>query len=167
VAIGANSYGSLTEVEAFVPQYTSSGLFDSTTRPSLAQVEKLIDRVSALLNTVLARQGFSIPITQADAKLVCDHFVVSEVADLCEAVNRAGRFTTKGLAGRNRFDVILEDCTGFVEAQATGLELLGATRDYSLTQGLGYQATDDAGEEIEPIFSRKWMRQDILDWDTE
>lgn len=166
MAIGANSYGSVAEAEALVRHFTSSGSFTTSTHPTLLQVETFIDRVSALVNAVLAQLGFEIPVTQADAKLVLDHFVVEEVADLCEAANRAGRFYGEQLRDRSRFRVVFDDCVSFLESQAEGLEALGATRERSLTYGLGFWDADDAGDEIEPIFSRKWMRQQITDWDT-
>lgn len=167
MAIGANSYGSASEVAAMVPQYASSGFFTASTRPTLTQVETFIDRVSALLNAVLAQQGFEVPVTQADAKLVLDHFVVEEVADLCEAANRAGRFMQDRVRDRSRFRVVFDDCVSFIESQAEGLESLGTTRDRSLTYGLSHWSSDDAGDDIEPVFSRKWMRQKIIDWDTD
>jgi len=165
VAIGANSYGSAAEVAAMVPQYTSSGSFSTATRPTLVQVEKFIDRVFALVNTVLAQLGFAVPVSQADAKLALDHFVVEEVAELCEAVNRAGRFAQGALQSRSRFDIVFDDCLNYLRKYAEGLEALGATRTRDMTYGLSYWDTDDAGDEIEPIFDRKWMRQETTDWD--
>jgi len=167
VAIDGNSYGSVAEVQAMVRHYTMGGLFTTETRPSLSQVETFIDRASALLNAVLARYGFTVPISQADAKLVCDDFTVMEVADRCEAANRTGRLMDRSLRGRSRFDIWMEDAVGFVEANATSLENLGAARPSGgLTQGLDYTATDDAGEVIEPIFDKTFMGQGMTDWDT-
>lgn len=165
MALAANSYGSVEEVAAMVPNYTASGEFSTSTRPTEHQVEVFIDRVSAIINAVLARQGFSIPITNADAKLACDEFVVEQVVDLCDAVNRMGRFYSDSVGGQSRFALIRRDAVEFIEDQATGLEQLGATRNYSLTQGLGYLSTDDSGDDIEPIFQREMMRQTIVDWD--
>lgn len=167
MGIGANSYGSAAEAAAMVPQYTASGTFTTGTRPTLVQVEKFIDRVSAMVNTLLAQLGFAIPVTQTDAKLVLDHFVVEEVAELCEAVNRAGRFASERLAGKGRFDVVFGDAVGFLKGQAEGLEALGATRSRDMTFGLAWCDADDAGDGIEPVFDRKWMRQTVTDWDEE
>jgi len=169
MAIGANSYSSVAEVAALTPQFTASGSFSTATRPTTAQVEAFIDRVSAIVNVLLAEEGFSIPISQADAKLALDHFVVEEVADLVESANMAGRFyMDEGeLRSRGRFRVIMGDAEQFISEHSEGIQSLGATRDRSLTYGLSYWATDDAGDEIEPIFSRKMMRQSIVDWDEE
>ena len=169
MAVATNSYGSASEVAALVRLYTNAGSFDSTTHPTETQVEKFIDRISALLNALLAEAGFSIPISQADCVLALDHFVVEEVADLCEAANRSGRFymPESALRGRGRFRVILSDAKVFIEVHAEGFESLGATRSRTLTYGLGFRDQDDGGDDIEPTFSRKWMRQQVIDWDTD
>ena len=168
MAIAANSYGSAVEVAALVRMYTNAGAFDTTTHPTLIQVEKFIDRISAIINALLAEAGFSIPVTQADCVLSLDHFVVEEVADLCEAANRSGRFymPESQLRGRGRFRVILSDAKVFIEVHAEGFESLGATRSRTLTYGLGFRSQDDGGDDIEPVFSRGWMRQQAIDWDT-
>ena len=168
MALGANSYGSVAEVAALVKVYTASGSFSAAIHPTSTQVEGFIDRISAILNALLAEQGFSIPITQADCKLVLDHFVIEEVADLCEAANRSGRFYSSDdtLRGRGRFRVILSDAKAFIEVHSEGFEALGATRSKTLTYGLGYLSQDDGGDDIEPIFQRKWMGQTVRDWDT-
>lgn len=167
MALGANSYGTVAEVQALAPQYTTEGVFTGFSRPTLTQVEKFLDRVSAVVNLLLAEQGFSIPITQADCVLVLDEFVVQQSVDLVDAVNRSGRFFSEKVGARNRGELIREDAESFIEDHSLGFELLGADRDYSLTHGLDYTAQDDAGKTIEPIFDRKFMRQTAIDWDTE
>jgi len=168
MTLATNSYGSVAEVAALVKAYTASGSFTSGTHPTEAQVEKFIDRVSAIVNALLAEAGFDIPVTQDDCVLALDHFVIEEVADLCEAANRSGRFylSSDELRGRGRFRVIMSDAKEFIMTHAEGFEALGATRSKTLTYGLGYQSTDDGGDDLEPIFQRSWMNQDITDWDT-
>ena len=170
MSIGDNSYSAVAEIEALVPMYTASGSFSASTRPTAAQVETLIDQVSGLLNALLAEAGFSIPVSQADAKLALDLFVAEEVADLCEAVNRSGRFYMgeKELRSRGRFRVIMADAKAFIEEHAEGLEQLGATRERDQSHGADYWSESDAGADLEPIFQTQgWMRQSITDWDTD
>ena len=166
MALGANSYGSVAEVEALVKRFTASGSFTTATHPTLAHVEGFIDKVSGLVNVLLTELGFSIPISQADAKLALDLFVVEEAAALCEAANSAGRFFSEKGGETGTFKSIQEDIEAFIEAHAVGFERLGATRGRSVTYGLDYWDTDDAGDDIEPIFSRKMMGLEIIDWDT-
>jgi len=167
MAIGANSYGSVAEVEAMVPQFTDSGSFGVSTWPTTGQVEVFIDRVSAIVNVLLTEAGFTIPVAQATAKLSLDHFVVEEVADLCEAVNRSGRFFLgeEEIRARGRFRLILGDAEEFIKVHSVGFERLGVSRGRSVTYGLDYWDTDDAGDAIEPVFQREMMGNVIRDWD--
>ena len=165
MAVGANSYGSVAEVASLVKRYTTSGSFDASSHPTEVQVEGFVDKVSGLVNVLLAALGFTVPISQADAKLALDLFVVEEAAALCEAANSAGRFFSEGARETGAFQHIQKDTEAFIEAHAVGFERLGATRGRSVTYGMGYLDTDDAGDAIEPIFSRKMMGIDPIDWE--
>ena len=164
MSIGASSYGSVAEVQAFVKKYTASGSFTTGTHPTLAQVEGFIDKISGLVNVLLSEMGFTVPISQADAKLALDLFVVEEAAALCEAANASGRFFSEGATGTGVFQHIQADTEVFIKAHATGFERLGATRGRSATYGMGWWDTDDAGDAIEPIFSREMFGNTIIDW---
>jgi len=171
MTIGDNSYGTVAEVGALVPLYaTATGTtFDATTRPTITQVEGMIDRVSGIVNVVLAEEGFDIPVTQADAKLALDDFVVMHVAHLAAYANGAGPFVSG--ADEMRYTtptrVIMRDAEIFIKDRAKGFELLGATRTYKMTYGLEYRDVDDAGDDIEPVFQRKMMGNAVVDWDTD
>lgn len=162
MAIGANSYGSVAEVQALTGRYTNAGSYDATTRPTLTQVEKFIDRVSAMLNLLLAEEGFSIPISQADAKLVCDEFVVEQAVQLCHGANGAGPFApgSETLRSRTAFEIISREASEFVTQHAPGFEFLGATRARNLTYGLQATLTDTSGDDLEKMFTREDWPED-------
>jgi len=168
MAIGSNSYGSVAEIEALAPQYTDDGIFTATTRPTRAQVEKFTDRVSAVLNVLLAEEGFDIPVDEADPKLALDDFCVAQVVLLCHGANRAGAYApgSESLRGRTPFQVILREAEGFIAKHADGIELLGATRTRNATYGLACRTEDDGGDDIVPFFDRQMMDNEITDWDT-
>lgn len=150
MTISGNSYGTTGGVSALTPRYaTSGGVFDTTTRPTLATVEAQIDQVSALANSILAQAGFVIPISQASCKLALDIFINEEVAAIVEGINGSGRFgpTTKE-PGRSRFALIMDDLKAFVEANAVGFENMGAVRS-SDTMIIGYSNASYA-----PLFTR-------------
>lgn len=169
MSIASNSYASVADIEARVPQYTSSGSFGSGTKPTLTQVESFIDDVSSLVNALLAEAGFAIPVSQADAKRVLDLFVADEVAAMVEGVHRAGRFApgSEELRGQSRFQVVMQDAAGFIEKHSEGLELLGATRSRSLTYGLDFRSEDASGDTILPFFGRKQFGNEMIDFDPE
>lgn len=127
---GANSYGAATQVASLTKRYTTAGVYDAASNPTVTEVESWIDDVSATMNAVLAGAGFSIPVTQTDAKAAIAAFVVGVVADLCHAQNNAGRFfTQKALeSGVNPLAAIRRELKAWVEENAAGLAALGAAR---------------------------------------
>ena len=153
MAIGANSYGSAAGVAALAPLYaTGTGqTFTTQTRPTLVQVEAFVDQVSGMVNSILAREGFEVPVAQADAKLSLDGFVNLEVAAYVEYANGAGPFVSDGTQLRASTPAmrVLRDAQEFIEANAVGLEALGVTRTRLLTQGL-------AADEVEPLWDWEW-----------
>jgi hypothetical protein len=169
MALLTNSYGDTDEVAALTPRNASTaGTFDLTTRPPLTEVESLCDQVSALLNSILAQNGFSIPVTDTDAVLMLDYFVNEEVAAIVEGINGSGRFgpTAKRGGSRGRFALVVEDVQNFIEGNAIGLERLGATRTYDPIAGISYRATDEGGNAVSPIFQRKAFGNTIKEWDS-
>jgi hypothetical protein len=133
VTISARSYGSTADVAARVPgAYTdaTTKLFTTATNPTLTTVETYIDEISAIANVALADARFAIPVTQADAKKAIGSMVNDIAADMASASNSAGRFfTDRALnGGLSMMAQIRKDVREWVEANAQGLENLGAER---------------------------------------
>jgi hypothetical protein len=79
--LSSNAYGSVLEVAAYVQHAANgAGTFDTTTSPTIVQVEQFIERRSALLNACLAEAGYTVPVTVAQAKLILDHYAVMGAA---------------------------------------------------------------------------------------
>jgi len=166
MAIRENSYGDTSEIAALIPRYDNgSGVFDTNTTPTLLQVESLVDQVSGALNSVLAENGFEIPVSQADVKLVLDGFVNDEVAQIAVGINGSGRFgPSKAGYTASRHKLISDDVTSFVAANATGFERLGATRENNNFE-IGSRTADESGDEVTPIFQRKGFGNEFTEWD--
>ena len=164
------SYGSASEVAALTPRAANaSGVFDTATRPVLATVTTWLTQLSGMVDSMLAKEGFTTPITNTTVKAALDLFVEQEAAALVEGVNGSGRFgpsTGKG-GGRGRFALMLEDISAFIEGYAFGFEQAGATRSLSTGGQIGYRGTDDAGDEVNPIFQRKAFGNAFEDWDSD
>jgi len=131
MAIGVNSYGSVSACEGLVKKYAGSG-FSTTTNPTLLQVEGYIDRVSGIVNVLLAEQGYDIPVVDADGKLALDEFVNQTAAALCEAANSSGRFFSERAAETGTFTMIAQEAEAFIVQHAQGFEDLGAARSRHL-----------------------------------
>jgi len=166
----ANSYGSVAGVGALVPKWSgaSQDFASPVTRPTLAQVESWIDQVSGILNSILSKEGFAIPVTQADVKLALAMFINEEVASITNGINGSGRFgpTVKERGNRRgRFALILDDVKAFVHDQAIGFENMGATRSKSILSQVAYRDTDEAGNATFPITQRTGFGNSFTDWD--
>lgn len=91
--LNGNSYSSVAEVLALTRLYLGGqSTFNSTTRPTLTEVESFIDDVSGELNLALGNAGFTIPITQNDAKSACDNWVKVKAAAFVEASRPTAAF---------------------------------------------------------------------------
>jgi hypothetical protein len=168
MAVGANSYGTAADVAALTDLYTISSAYTTATIPTLAQVEGWIDQISGVMNTALAAQGFTIPVTQADAVLAIKSFVVEAVVDLSHAANSAGRyFTPQALErGITPMASIRKQILDWVAMFAEGLENIGAARTGETGSGeVLYRDIDTAGDEITPIFQRKAHGNVFQNWD--
>jgi len=168
MTIGTNSYGNTTTIAVLTPRWgNSSGVFDTTTQPTLTQCEGFCDQVSGLLNSILAQNGFKIPVTQADCVLVLAMFVNEEVAAIIEGLHGSGRFgpTTKQ-PGKGRFALVMDDVQTFITTQADGFERLGATRTYDWADSIGFRGQDQSGADTFPIFQRKSFGETFADMDT-
>jgi hypothetical protein len=167
MAVSVRSYGTAAGVAAYVGVFTASGVFSTATKPTLLQVESWIDQVSALLNTALAKRGFTVPITQADAVLAAKSLVEQLTSDLAQAANSSGRFFSERNLERgvSNWAIIRNDISNWVEEYASGLEELGVSRGAPTATEIGFRGSDNAGNEVTPIFQRSQHGNRFTDWD--
>src|SRR5688500_7634561 len=105
MAVLASSYGTAAGVAGYVRVLTSgsavAGTFDTSTVPTLANVEAWVNQVSAIANAALADNRFDTPVTQADCVLMLVGLVEQSVADLCHASRSSGRFFSERALNSN------------------------------------------------------------------
>ena len=167
MAVGSNSYGTAGEVAALSQTWTHVGVFDTTTRPTLAQVESFIDQISGIMNVALSKQGFIIPVSQATAVMAIKSIVVQLVSDLVQAANSSGRFfTDRALAaGVSPLRAIRLEISDWVEDQSRGLVNLGIAQvGTTATDFIGFRSTDESGDAITPIFQRDGFGNKFENW---
>lgn len=151
MALRADSYGSVAEVLAFTRHLLDGETtFNPSTRPTLTEVERFIDRDSGVLNSALAQAGFSTPLTNSTAALACAQWVVAQAANQVEftalgmGFNDADGQRQVTLTGLNR------SAKEFVKDNALGWKRLGATVADPANQGLTFTALDDHDERADP-----------------
>ncbi len=167
MTLASNTYGTTDEVAALTPRFgdATTHLYTTATRPTLAQVEKWCDRVSGFLNVLLSEQGFAIPITQTDVLNVLATFVITEVADLCNYANSAGRFFSDKQTRSGPWQNIQKEAEDFITNHAEGLAKLGASRTTAGMDAMAFRDVDGGGDSIEPMFSRKQFGTHNTNWD--
>lgn len=90
MALRADSYGSVEAVRALTRHLLDGAAnYSATTRPTLVEVEGMIDRWSAVLNVALLDREVPIPVTvDSPARLVCDQWVIRQAAAEVELTQR-------------------------------------------------------------------------------
>jgi len=167
MTLGANSYGSAAGVAGYVPLYTDNGSFTTATNPTTATVEGWLDEVSAIANTALKSIGFSVPLTQTDAKLSLQGLINQQVSDLCHAAHGTGRFFSERAIDGNlsSLGMIRKELLDFININAAGWEALGANRAASERDEISFRSHDNSGNATFPIFQREGFGNTFTDWD--
>jgi len=148
MAISANSYGSIAEVEALVKHLLdgASG-FDGSTTPTLTEVEAIVDRVSGVLNTALAAAGFSVPLTKTAPILACDDWVVNwTIYELRRAYPHLGITEQESVQASN----IYQAASDFVSLMKQAFKNLGETVSDATSSGLSFTGLYEHDERSDP-----------------
>lgn len=161
MTIRADSFSSVDEVVGFTRHLLDgNATFTTTTRPTLAEVEKFIDRASALLNLALSTNGFSpsAVYNNAVAKLACDDWVTQQAVKYVMYTQRStGMFSDRDEA------FVMSDPNAFINGFANGLVNLGVAQADPKADGLYFTGLlvhddrsdpDDSTKE-QPLFRRR------------
>ena len=141
MALRADSYGSVEEVRALTRHLLDgAGMFHATTRPTLEDVETMIDRWSAVLNIALAGRGVAVPVTNEIAELACAQWVVRQAAIEVELTQRGTGFNE--FEDSRLVDLRMDSVAAVADQIAAGLIALspssGPTPAY---QGISFTGT--------------------------
>lgn len=165
MAIRADSYSSTSEVKAFTRHLLDGQTsFNSTTRPSGTELEKFIDRASGVLNVSLAQVGFmpSAVVANSTAKLMCDDWVTNQAAKYVELTQRGTGYSDAEGSRIGAFKGLYKSADEFVGMNKLGMQRLGVTQAYKLSDGLQFTGldavvnrTDPTDESLaQPMFTR-------------
>ena len=175
MTLRADSYGSVNEVQAFT-QHLLSGQesYNQHTRPTLAQVEKFIDRASGILNLALASNGATTPVTNSTAKLAMDDWVVARSVEYVELTQRGVGYAEPEGSRVVGFRNLHASANKFVEDMLVGLKEIGVTIGKPLSEGLSFTGLDAVSERADPddtSLAQPLFRRGLFDsaspWSTE
>lgn len=140
MAIRGDSFSSVVEVTAYTRHLLDGNTaFTTDTRPTLAEVEKFIDRASGTLNVAIAQEGFSPANVYANstAKLACDDWVTLKAAKYVEMTQRGTGYSENEGSRLAAFDMG-KDAYDFVCDMALGFKRLGISQNYRMSDGLQF-----------------------------
>jgi len=152
------AYGTIAEVAALSKRYAgASGDFTGAApnqRPTAAEVTVFLNRISSMLDLMLAQLGYTVPVTNTESVLILDEFAVQHAVYLVYAANGAGPYSpgSEQLRGQTPFQMIAKEARAYFQDWGNGFELLGAERPRGYTYGLAATIEDADGDALEPPF---------------
>jgi len=152
MTLRADSYSSTSEVKAWT-RYMLDGqtTFNSTTIPTVTELEKFIDRASGVLNLALEGEGLTTPISNSTAKLACDDFVTARASAYVELVSRgAGYSEAEGSRTATFLAGLSGDATKFARDYRQGFVNMGVTQQNKLSDGLTFTGLDKQADRVDP-----------------
>lgn len=169
MAIRADSFSSTSEVKAFTRHLINvagATTFNSTTRPTLTEVERFIDRASGVLNSALWKGGFNPSRVKANttATLSCDDWVTYRTVAYAELTQRGEGFSqNEGSRSGAFIGLLYKEADEFVKSVSLGFKNMGVTVAVPASRGLIFtglsaqaERSDPSDAALEqPIFTRR------------
>ena len=153
MALRTDSYTTVAEVEPFTREFMDGeSSFNSTTIPTVTEVESIIDDISGVLNISLRGAGFAPAdiIANSTAKLACDAWTRGVAVQYVE-ITHSGVGFGGGEDGRVGFmDNLYETANDFTMAAALGFKREGVTVSDAAHKGLSFTATTKHTNRTDP-----------------
>jgi hypothetical protein len=151
MTIRADSYSTAAEVTAFTRHLLAGqSAFNSTTRPTVTELDKFIDRASGILNSALVGSGLAAPITNSTAKLACDDWVTARSAEYVELTQRGVGYSEGEGSRTASFRNMAKSANQFVTENRLGFVRLGVTVSHGKAEGLAFTGLDARSERDDP-----------------
>jgi hypothetical protein len=145
MTIRTDSYSSTGEIKAFTRHLLAGQTnFNSTTRPTLTDLEKFIDRASGVLNISLAQAGFRPSDFRANstAKLMGDDWVTNQATKYTELTQRGTGYSEADGSRIGAFNGLYSAAANFINDNRLGIQRIGVAQTYKLSDGLQYTGLD-------------------------
>lgn len=144
-------YSSVSQVKSLVRHLLDGeDGFNDTTRPPLGDVENFINYANGVLNSALAKYGFTTPVTQATVVYALDAWVTSKAAAWVEATQRGAGFSDDENTRTNMLGSLMGDADDFVKTNVIGWQELGAAYSSNVSAGAAFTALDKNSQRSDP-----------------
>ena len=141
MALRSDTYGSIDAVKALTRHLLDGAAsFSAQTRPTLTEVESMIDRWSAVLNVALINREVTTPVSNDVARLVCDQWVIRQAAAEVELTQRGTGWNEE--EGSRLSALRMDDGRKTADSVAAVLRQLGIVTEGDASDGLTYTGLD-------------------------
>ncbi len=156
-----SDYGSVAGTAKYVRHLTNDGEFDDDTRPTLDDVEEMLDESSAILNGWLSQNNYTVPVTAERALAALSRYANLGAAGLAELAQRsAGYSETDQNRRENKFLAEFYKAEKFIAGG--GLDGLGISPGTIPTPLAGFSigGRTRGGLALRPMFTRRSFGND-------
>ena len=153
MAIRSDSYGSVADVTAYTRHLLDGqSAFNSTTRPTVTEVEGFIDRASGVLNNCILGAGFSPSdiSSNSTAVLALDEWVVTRAARMVELTQRGTGYDGSEGSRLAGFDSMIDEACEYVSKMTAGWKEQGITVSKPTSEGLEFTGLDEHDQRADP-----------------
>lgn len=116
--------------------------FNEYTRPTGDELTAFVDQINASLDGALAKYGFSTPLSNSTAILLCREWANRQGAKLVELTQRGAGFSEEENERVSALNGMYDNACTFIYENALGLKRLGADVDHPDSEGVQYTALD-------------------------
>lgn len=153
MAIRGDSFGDADEVAAYCRWLLGGApAFDTSTKPTLAQVESMMDNVSGQINIAIRACGFTPSDVYANstAKLAIDGWVNAAIAERVELTYPGTGFNDGQNTRTAGFRNLYKQANEFIEDICKGLKHSGIAVNKASSNGLAFTALNKRSERSDP-----------------
>jgi hypothetical protein len=153
MTIRSDTYSSVAEITAYTRHLLDGqASYNSTTRPTLAEVEATLNRISGVLNLAISGGGYSPSaiLANSTAKLACDDWVTVMTAQHVELTQRGTGYSEAEGSRVGGFRSLYPSAADFVKSKSVGFVNLGITPARRLSGGLAYTGMTAQADRADP-----------------
>jgi len=151
MTLRSDSFSSVAEVVAYTHHLLDGqSTFNTVTRPTVSELEKFIDRASALLNVAIAAEGF-LPASvygNAVAKLACDDWVTMLATKYVELTQRGTGYSDA--EGSRVAAFTLKSARELIAEMALGFKRLSIAQNNRVSSGLQFTGLTIQSDRSDP-----------------
>jgi hypothetical protein len=151
--------------------------FSDSSNPTGTEVDKVLDRLSGVLDMALNRVGITAPITNSTAKLACDDWVTRYAVNEVKRMAPGLGFNDENQNTMTSYKGLMDSAMQFAKDNRQAFIELGIAQTRKLSDGLAFTGQDaqsdrsdpDDSSLEQPMFTRgKWNDSTVsTDFDDE